>query len=385
MFGLLLLLLLPPPAEAATPRQTRRAAKLADDAEQAFADGELSRAYRHSTRAIELDEGNALAYQVRGVTLLVASEQPDNPMADEQRQEAELMLRICAELDPVGPVGALARDLIARIEARGLIAEPSPECSAEATAALEQAEAAFQAQALDEAHQHYQRALALCPGAVPWYTWYGDVWFAQRDFEKAVDLYQQSLDLDPCFWPAHRFIADARAHQGRMDQALEEAARAVACNPSYGFGWTFLDALAMRAGGVSLRVDVDKPAILPTPEGAELLLPNEQHQAPGFRGGIGLLYATAKVSAGDTLSPLQRERAAVRQVLVFVRQSAAELPDEDLAIWALLAQADAEGYLDEAIFVLLLDEDLLPEFLEYRDRNLERLVRYVRSYLVVGV
>ncbi|MCB9793066.1 MAG: tetratricopeptide repeat protein [Alphaproteobacteria bacterium] len=381
----LLLLLTLSAADAASPRQARRSDKLAVAAEQAFSEGELNEAYRRSTKAIDLDETNALAYQVRGVTLLVASEAPENPLADEQRQEAELMLRICSELDPSGPVGGLARDLIARIEARGLIAEPSPECSAEAHAALDAAEAAFQSQDLLEAERQYEQALALCPDAVPWYTWYGDVWFAQRDFEHAIELYQKSIDLDPCFWPAHRFIADARAHQGRMDEALEDAARAVACNPSYGFGWSFLDALAIRAGGVSLRVDTDKPTILPTPDGAELLLPDGQRQAPGFQGGIGLLYATAKVGAGDTLTPLQRERAAVRQVLMFVRQSADQLPDEDLALWALLAQADAEGYLDEAIFVLLLDEDLLPEFLEYRERNLDRLVRYVRRYLVVGV
>jgi hypothetical protein len=55
--------------------------------------------------------------------------------------------------------------------------------------------------------------------------------------------------------------------------------------------------------------------------------------------------------------------------------------DPDYALWRLLDAAEREGYLDEAIFILMLDEALVPEFLEYREAHLHRLSDYVERHL----
>ena len=46
-----------------------------------------------------------------------------------------------------------------------------------------------------------------------------------------------------------------------------------------------------------------------------------------------------------------------------------------------IAEADAAGYLDEAIFVLWLDESLVPAYLVHRDAHRDRIETYISLYL----
>jgi hypothetical protein len=51
--------------------------------------------------------------------------------------------------------------------------------------------------------------------------------------------------------------------------------------------------------------------------------------------------------------------------------------------WPTIKRAAADGYLDEAIFMHLLDAALVPEFVEFRRNHSDRLIEYVSRYLAV--
>lgn len=384
MSALVALLALSLPALAASPRQAKKAEKLALQAEQAIDEGDIWQAYKKSTKAIEKDDQNARAYRARGMALIVAAQEPENDLAGEMLGESLIMFQRCAALEgPGGGCEGLAAQLAGALSgAASRIPEPEFSCSAEAHASLDAAESAFHARELEVAAGHYQKAVDLCPAAVPWYTWYGDVYFQLDKFEEAIGLYNLSLELDPCYWPAHRFTADVRFRQGMLEDAQSAAAKAVACNPDYTLGWNTLGAIADQRGRRLTRVVVEKPVVNAGQDGAQIMLSGDAFAAPGFGGGVGLLYALSLASAEDGLSPLQAERHAVRQTLLFVAE-AEDLPPETRAFWQVMANAEADGYLDEAIFLLLLDDKLLPEYLAYRETNRQRLVDFVQKHLVV--
>ena len=47
----------------------------------------------------------------------------------------------------------------------------------------------------------------------------------------------------------------------------------------------------------------------------------------------------------------------------------------------MMDRAERAGFLDEAIYLHLLDEELVPGYREHREKNRERLVRYVETVL----
>ena len=50
--------------------------------------------------------------------------------------------------------------------------------------------------------------------------------------------------------------------------------------------------------------------------------------------------------------------------------------------WSMLARAEEGGYLDEAIFLHLLDAALAEEYPTYREKHGERLTSYVEALIL---
>lgn len=352
----------------------RRGEKLAARAEKALLSGEAGRAWELATKARDHDLDNPLAVGIQAA-LLISSASPDNPQAAEMLNEGMVLLHWLTELDPESPYIPLSQSILTEMTDPSLITEPVPECSEEAQAQHEEAELAFSRRDMDAAGTHYRRALSLCPEATSWWTFYGDVWFALGDFDRAREGYQESISLDPCYWPAHRFWADTLLKEGDLVGARDHTATAVACNPEYDIGWRFLEVITQEGDGAFRWVPIDKPG---APEhGADQASVVVASEGP-FSGAAGLVYQMSRATAaGEGGSALEIERSAVERTL-------ATLPGGGEAsgpLWLRLSEAQDAGYLDEAIFIFLLDEALLPEFLTYRAENLDRLSRYIAELL----
>ena len=93
------------------------------------------------------------------------------------------------------------------------------------------------------AEAEFRLALRLSPGSADLYDHLGWLCSSQRRFDEALVLVRRARDLDPL---AHRSdVANELMRAGRIAEALEEAERAIAVDPTYSrshaiFGWACL-------------------------------------------------------------------------------------------------------------------------------------------------
>lgn len=357
-----------------------KAEKLAYKASDALEDGDLNRALKLSQKALRQDPNNAMARFTRARLALIAYGGSDGETAAMLLQAGLDDLAVCAQQEPTWTCAGMYLDLLASTQGASLLPTEEIACPAEAVEAIQAAEALFNTRELDKSKAYYEEAIALCPAQPAWPTWYGDVYFSAGDMSTAIAWYDKALEVDPCYSSARRFKSDALLHVGDVRGAYTEAVRAVACDPTYETGWTHLQSIVDGTQGVWMRERVQKPRTSSDANSSTIGL----SVTPGdpFGGGIGLAYGLGKQTGVG--SPLQIERAAVRSVLTMLGDApfADDAPPE-LALWRALAVAESDGYLDEAIFVLLLDEALVPEFLEYRVVNFQRLQDYISRHVAL--
>jgi len=83
-----------------------------------------------------------------------------------------------------------------------------------------------------------------------------------------------------------------------------------------------------------------------------------------------------------TMSALEIEREAVKVALQIERELAAGESSKPSAFWSMMARAEQGGFLDEAIFLHMLDAPLASEYPAFRDKNADRLVTYLDTVIV---
>src|SRR5262249_745609 len=109
-------------------------------------------------------------------------------------------------------------------------------------------------------------------------------------------------------------------------------------------------------------------------------------QPPNFERASWIAYrsamASARASHAGSTSALAVERAAVRSALEVARQTEASSPAETPSVWSMMSGADRAGFLDEAIFIHLLDAELAVEYPEFRKKNGPRLASYLETLLM---
>jgi tetratricopeptide (TPR) repeat protein len=257
--------------------------------------------------------------------LLVAGAVPDP--ADQEQILAAISadLAFVAAREPQSLRGGIARDFLARRRATpGAFALPEPRypCSAEAEAALATAESLARAAPRD-ADDAYARALSLCPTNALGWTWYGDLYFAQANYQRATELYSRGLRVDPLLATAYRYRADAAAALGQPEAARLDLLRAIAADPTYEAAWGALGSLQGARGGQLHRPT--PPPVRYDPQSGELLVDQVGEQALPA-GDLAASYVFAVVDAGRppagmSLPPglpgpdrpaIERRRAALR-------------------------------------------------------------------------
>lgn len=358
-------------ALAGSPEKAQALAIKADHLQQS---GDPIGAYKASSKALAMDPDNVLALEVQGSILWYAA-QASQASSD---QQAALMamartdLQRVIALQPDSVLASLARSMIGDVPLS--LPEPSVVCSPASQTAIDDAEAAFQKHDIDSAKAYYKAATDACPKNPTWLAWYGDAYYAAGDLPGALALYERALSVSPCYWVAHRFAADALAQLGRDDEGFDHAVRAVACNPAYDIGWTFLAGYTRQRGG-----RFDRPNA-PKPTGSIAAVAGADEAA--LEATAWSAWSQIRYDAGrDKQTALARERDAVRAGIAAIGAdgSSADYARPGLAVWPMLARADAKGELDAALFVLLPDAELLAEFPAWRDANPDAASAYVRD------
>ena len=84
---------------------------------------------------------------------------------------------------------------------------------------------------LDEAIQHFDRALLLKPDDVKADLNLGAAWARQGNLLEAVQHFERALQLEPDYPEAHCNLGNALAAQGRLDEAIQHYERALQLKP----------------------------------------------------------------------------------------------------------------------------------------------------------
>lgn len=298
--------------------------------------------------------------------------------------------------------GALAIDHAIEVSGQRLFPRPSYECSPDAVAKYMDADRQFVAGAMDAALAAYQQATELCPKNASWWIHSGDCFFHTGQYEHAKALYLQGLRLDPWNRSGYRFLADAESRLGDPAQAYQNAILAVVSDPTYEAGWQFLKELTQGLGGRWNRRHAAKPPIEKVNGQLKLVLSPEYESQGSFAAWLaygtlrfrlteGAQEGNADGEASPTnlpspeewkrLSPLDRERFLVSKVLDMYGKLTSEKPEYADVFWETFEKAARAGFLDEAIYLHLMDRDLAPPYATYRAEHTARLIDYVTKII----
>ena len=345
------------------PAHAGRADRNAERAYEAYTDMDTRKALKHCSKALRIDPSHVDASAVCGGALLQVGTQAQDP---ELIQLGVGLLDYVASVDPNHPLVGTWEAMLTMWSSPVLIPEPEVRCTPAAQGAWNKAEEAFSRGDMKEAREYYEVAANSCEHPQLW-TYYSDTFFHEGDLEGAIAAYDHALEIEPCYWAARRFKGDALFKNGRQEEGIRWTASAIACNPTYETAWSYL------AGGMDPRVSRARGPGKPTfgDDAIDLTL---QTSGP-WPLHIQVIYGGAL--AAELPSRLDRERYAVGMVLDTMEGR----PGEGMELWQLLGEAEARGQLDPAIFVLLLDEALVPEFLDYREEHLDELTDFVLSLM----
>ncbi len=382
-----------PVAEEVQETPVALAAALAERARAALDAGEFEPALTLAQQALEHDPGNARAMRVAGRVYLevgISLLQQGDPRAQDLMIHGITHLQLALEAEPTGPEADEVRELLAFLSGDGLLPDPTVECPPEAGAALAEAEDHFGRNELDQAAAKYEEALAGCPENSTWWMYSGDVLFLREDYSGALERFGRALALEPCHWRAHRFASDTHHRLGDLPSTYRSALLSVVCNPTYENGWDYLGQTMTNYGGELRRLSADWPAGPQVSPSGEVVVnlapPVEGDEEASRESALMMVYGLARVPIDDEalgLSALQVEERAVTLGLDFLGEEVftATYGRPLMRAWQLLARAQADGYLPEAILMLRLDEHLVDDFLAHRDAHMERMLRYTATHL----
>jgi tetratricopeptide (TPR) repeat protein len=86
---------------------------------------------------------------------------------------------------------------------------------------------------IEEAMEHYHKALQLDPNNYEALYNLGNTLTAQGQFDEAIENYRQAIELNPNYYGALDNLGVALANKGRFDEAIENFRKAIQINPNY--------------------------------------------------------------------------------------------------------------------------------------------------------
>ncbi|HEY2988259.1 MAG TPA: hypothetical protein VGL11_11080 [Candidatus Binatia bacterium] len=359
--------------------------------EEAFARGDAQGVLNGYDAAVAADPDNVQLRMARCgflAEMLELSRDQRDLIRKRALSDCEYVLKTARE----GRLVAHANDLIRMIEQRRVFAEKSYPCPADARKASTLAYTLARAHKLKESLPHYKRALDGCPENAALWIQYGHTYILLRDFQQAKVFLSEGVKREPWERSGHLFLSDLYRDTGQPELAFKHAALAVVSDPSNEFAWEQLRERASARGRGWRRAVNRRPVVqldsrgesqVSLPAGTDLNSPETN-----FWLGLGLVEASelkqaAKQPGGarDNRSALVKDRERVRENLDFQHHQIAKDPSKRSRITDLMEEAAAAGYLDEAIFLCLVDARLAPEYVAYREKNGERLLDYIAKIL----
>jgi tetratricopeptide (TPR) repeat protein len=319
--------------------------------------------------AIEADPNDTDARLQRAhfFEFLAAIVVPDDKAKFKARAQIDYELITAAEPDSL--VAGMARDGLTRLNGGPVIKVEPVACPEPATAAHARGDAFYGAHRYAEAAAEYEKATAGCPENAAWWVGFADSYYVLEDYPRAEELFTKALSVDPWNREAHRFLSDTELQLRNAEAAVHHLVLAVASDPIYEAGWSALKAYSVAMGRKWHRV-----------------YGGSRREPTGADAAAWIAYSAAKTNARgarpEPATALEIERRAVKTALATARGTEAGATKGPGPFWSMMARADDAGFLDEAIFLHLLDEALAAEYPAFRKQHAERLVSYLETVVL---
>ena len=305
-------------------------------------------------------EDNELRMQrARFLEMLTAIVIPEDKAEFKARAEADFE-RIAAS-DPDSLIAGIARDGLTRLSGGSLFASKRVTCPGSAMEARARANSLSGARRYAEAAAEYEKATAGCPDDATTWVSFADSYYDLEDYGKAKELFTKALTVDPWNREAHRYLSDTEIQLKDIERAAHQMVLSVVSDPTYEAGWAALRSYADAMDRKWNRVYGDRRG------------------GPGNADGASwTVYDAAKAKARNAspggASALAIEREAVKAALQTARGAG--------PFWSMMARAEKAGFLDEAIFIHMLNAELAAEYPAFREEHAERLASYLKTVIL---
>lgn len=255
--------------------------------------------------------------------------------------------------------------------------------------AMQAGEAAFAAGQFDKAIDKYLQALALNPNQYEAALYIGDVYYKRKEPEEAEPWFARAVLIDGNRETAHRYWGDMLLASGKEEKALEKFVDAIIAEPYNQMSYYGISNWARRKQVNLGHPKIESPNKTSSEEGKTVIAIDPSTLSKKDGSSAWLLYDAIRASWSTTLfkqkfpdekvyrHTLSEEAAALSVVAASVRQQAKDgkVKKLDPALQALL-EIDDQDLLEAYILFAHADEGISQDYVSYREKNREKLVRY---------
>jgi tetratricopeptide (TPR) repeat protein len=312
-----------------------------------------------------------------------------------RRKGRELLVRA----QKLGADDALVRSMLESVPPDGGD-DPKLSTKKEAEDAMREGEAAFAQKDFRKALEMYQTALLFDPNLYEAALFTGDVYYATNEHKKAGEWFERASKINPDRESAYRYWGDSLMQQSLVTEAGDKFVEAYLAEP-----YSRLSRAAFLNWGQKANLNLDHPHVeiptdvTPKQEGGATITLDPNSLKKDDKTGAGaawMTYGLIRASWAMTefakqypnekkyRHTLKEEAAALRAAVKSYQGEKAKNPkgaDQSLDI---LAKLEKEGFLESFILLALPDEGIAQDYLDYRHANLETLRRYVKQYVLTG-
>ena len=262
--------------------------------------------------------------------------------------------------------------------------------------AMREGEAAFANRDYQKAIQGYQHALAVDPRLYEAAVFTADAYFQLGRHEAAGEWYAKAIAIDPNRETAYRYWGDVLMKQDKMAEARDKLIEAYIRDPYNRLTQASLVAWGRANKSTLAHPEVEIPTSVSHGDGGNTTINLDanlfkKEKDPGAAAWIyyGLVRAgwTKKFATEYPQEPryrhsLKEEVAALRAVVEALNNNKEVNRNKLDASLKNLLSLENDGLLEAFVLLAMPDDGIVRDFVTYRNTNIEKLRRYVVSYVL---
>lgn len=266
----------------------------------------------------------------------------------------------------------------------------------EIDAIMRDAEAAFGRGDLKAAIDGYMKAIVLDPNLYSAALFAGDAYYKQKMYGSAAEWFSRAIQIDPNAETAYRYWGDALMAQGRMQEAREKFIDAVVAEPYRRVTWIGAQQWADRQGLKIAHPDVHQSTKFEETSPTQM---NITLDPAGFKAkdgsGAWMFYGISRAAwHGERFKKEFPDEKEYRHSLKEEADSlkmVADMVSEDVKAkkikkvepgLAVLTKIKDDGLLEAFVLLTRPDAGIAKDYAAYREKNREKLRRYLDEYVI---